>query len=446
MKEKNNKTKKYLILYNYYKQLIISGVLVEGEKMPSVRKCSLNFEMSRTTVETAYEMLAAEGYIISRPQSGFYVCEVDFKRFESLKKFDENTAEKSENIRFNLASSSGDKDSFNFTLWRRYVKSALRQDERLLFYGEPQGEEDLRKAICSYVENERGVVCSFSQIVVAAGTQSLLGILCSITKDIKNVSFVGSEFEQAKAVFEDYGKKISSENILSGGKTSDRESSLIYTCASHTNDTGSVLSSNERRKLLEYADKNGCLIIEDDFDSEFRYDKKQIPSLQGMNGGQNVIYIGTFSKLLLPSIRISFMVLPLSLTEKYYERRSLYNQTASKAEQIALCQYIRDGHLMAQIRKQRKQYAAKSRYICGRALEILPKNISFKECMASYLIEVKIKTGLSAEEICKKALKKGLKMKSLGEKSGTASFLISIAGFDIAYTDELLKIFAELQE
>lgn len=432
-----NKTKKYLTLYNYYKQLIISGVLSGGEKMPSIRKCSLNFEMSRTTVETAYEMLAAEGYIISKPQSGFYVCEVDFKRFERLQKLGEDDLEKlSQEIRFDLVSSSGDKDSFNFTLWRRYVKSALRQDERLLFYGEPQGEADLRKAICSYAENERGVVCSSSQIVVAAGTQSLLGILCSITKDIRNVSFVGSEFEQAKAVFEDYGKLI-----ISGEEIKD---SLIYTSPSHTNNLGSVLSASERRKLLDYAEKNGCLIIEDDFDSEFRYDKKPIPSLQGMNGGQNVVYIGTFSKLLLPSIRISFMVLPPSLLEKYYERKHLYNQTASKAEQIALCQYIRDGHLMAQIRKQRKQYAAKSRYICSRALEILPREVTFKECMASYLIEVKIKTQLTAVEICEKAVEKGLKMKPLGEKNGEACILISIAGFDADFTDELLNLFDEV--
>ena len=440
------KEPKYLKLYNYYKNLILSGILKDGEKMPSVRKCSVNFELSRTTVETAYEMLAAEGYIISKPQSGYYVCKVDKGHIETLKKINTHETDERKTVRFDLSTTAGDKASFNFSLWRRYVKSALRQDERLLSYGEPQGEADLREAICTYAQKERGVVCTPSQIVVAAGTQSLLGILCSITKEKKDVLFVGSKFEQAKAVFEDYGKNINAEIQISD-KASEFESyspSLIYTSPSHINSFGSVLKASKRKELLGFANRTNCLIIEDDYDSEFRYDKKPMPSLQGMNGGHNVIYIGTFSKLLLPSIRISFMVLPMSLIQAYLKRKDLYNQTASKAEQIALCQYIRDGHLAAQIRKQRKLYAAKSIYICKRANEVLKSNIVFKECMASYLIEIQIKTSKTANELCDNALQKGLKLKPIGEKNGLASVLISIAGFNQDDTDELLAIIAEL--
>ena len=117
---------------------------------------------------------------------------------------------------------------------------------------------------------------------------------------------------------------------------------------------------SERTKIVEYARKADCLVVEDDYDSEFRYASQPVLSIQGLDGGSNVIYIGTFSRLLLPSIRISFMVLPQRLSRQYIERANLYNQTASIAEQIALCQYITDGHLLSRIKRQKKIYAAKS--------------------------------------------------------------------------------------
>lgn len=430
---------KYIQLYNYYKNLIISGVMSSGEKMPSIRKCSQSFELSRTTVETAYEMLAAEGYVISKAQSGFYVCSVDFTPLQFSKQT-ESAGHDESLIKYDLVSSSGDKSSFNFSLWRRYVKSALRQDERLLSYGEPQGEYDLREAICAYAGKERGVVSSPSQIVVAAGTQNLIGILSAITKERKNVVFVGSRFEQGKAVFEDYGKTVSAM-IGVPDKISDLKSlvpSIIYTSPSHIDNWGGVLPSGKRIEILNFAKENDCLIIEDDYDSEFRYYSRPVPSLQGMNGGQNVVYIGTFSKLLLPSIRISFMVLPQSLANIYKERGKLYNQTASKAEQIALCQYIRDGHLAAQIRKQKKQYVSKTKFICKRASEILPKEFEFKECQTSYLIRVTVKTEMSEFEFAKRCEKNGIKLKPVGYENEKALLLVSVAGFSLDDCDDML--------
>ncbi len=444
----NNKNDgpKYLQLYNYYKKLILNGMMKEGEKMPSVRKCSSNFNLSRTTIETAYEMLSAEGYIFPIPQSGYYVCKVNFEHFENIKKISDSLKTNKYEIKYDLATTSADLFSFNFSLWRRYIKSALRQDIRLLSYGEPQGEFDLREAICNFAEKERGVICSPSQIVIAAGTQSLIGLLCSLTKAKENVSFIGSKFDRAIAVFEDHGKKI--DSILQAPVNSENfqklKSSLIYTSPSHINSVGGVLSFSERKALLEFANKNDCLVIEDDYDSEFRYGSKPMPSLQGMNGGENVVYIGTFSKLLLPSIRISFMILPLSLTNTYFERKNLYNQTASKLEQIALCQFIRDGHLASQIRKQKKQYQTKSKYICAKAEEILPDTFFFKECIASYLIEVKIKTSKTAKEICEIAFKKGLKIKPIGEDQDFTRVLISIAGFNLNNTEQMLEIFKSI--
>lgn len=442
--EENNA--KYIRLYEYFKNLILTGIMKPKEKMPSIRKCAENFALSRTTVETAYELLAAEGYIISKAQSGFYVCDVDLTFLGSVKKEENVYIKNSSKIKYDLVSSSADKSSFNFSIWRRYVKSALRQDERLISYGEYQGEYDLREAVCSYINKERGVVSTAEQIVIAAGTQNLISILCAITKELKNVAFIGSSFQQGKAVFEDYGKNIVSTsaypcdmNTLSSSKPS-----LIYISPSHINSWGGVMQISSRIEILKYANENQCLIVEDDYDSEFRYYSKPVSSLQGMNAGQNVVYIGTFSKLLLPSIRISFMVLPKRLVERYKERGKLYNQTASKTEQIALCQYIRDGHLSAQLRKQRKLYNNKTKQICKKALQMLDEKCEFQECQASYLIKIKIKTSKSAKEIAQIFLQNEIKIKPITNEGDNAILLMSVTAVDAEKTDELMSTFKKV--
>ena len=139
---------------------------------------------------------------------------------------------------------------------------------------------------------------------------------------------------------------------------------IIYTFPSNSTPWGDVMPIQTRLSLLSFAKAQDCLIIEDDYDSEFRYYSRPVPSLQGLDGGNKVVYMGTFSRLLLPSLRISFMVLPIELMDAYSKCGEDYNQTASKTEQIALCQFIRDGHLEKQIRKVRKLYMDKSNQLC----------------------------------------------------------------------------------
>ena len=431
--------KKYILLYEHFKTLILQGSLRPNDKLPSVRACSQNFLLSRTTVETAYSLLAAEGYVVAKSQSGYYVSTVDFSLLSSPRAHESKAKDKKPDIRYDLVSSSQDKDGFNFALWRRYIKSALRQDERLLSYGEAQGEYDLRQAVCSYINKQRGVICSPEQIVIAAGTQILIGILCAVTKESNRVVFLGPEFAQGKAVFEDYGKSVKK---LDYGKADEIENgSVIYTSPSHIDVWGSVLKMDSRAKLLGVAKEKDCLIIEDDYDSEFRYFQRSVPSLQSLDSDGRVVYIGTFSKLLLPSIRISFMVLPANLTEEYAKRGLYYNQTASKAEQIALCQYLRDGHLSYQIRKQQKQYISKSGLVCEEAKKAFPDSIIFERCEASYLIKVRVKTEEPPERIAQRALKNGIKIKPAGRDGEYSLLLISVTGFDTENCADLLKQF-----
>ena len=367
MLNRNEDSLLYMQLYDYYKELILSGKMKEGAKLPSIRQCASQLQVSRTTAEMAYMLLAADGYIISRPQSGYYVTGLwqEHNRRKERKKESAGRLEKlpPEKIKIDFASTSGGQESFNLDLWRRYVKSALRQSERLITYGDPQGEEDLRRVLSEYLTKNRNVVCSPENIVIGAGFQSLLHILCPLIKERKTIHFLDPHFKQGQAVFEDYGFHVQSapENI--------KKADLIYVTPSHLNRWGDMMPVKDRFLLLQQASETGSMLIEDDYDSEFAYMSHPAQALQGLDGGKNVIYLSTFSRTLLPSIRISFMILPDELLELYEKRKFLYNQTVSKADQIALCQYIRDGHLQSQIRKTRKLYEEKSAHF----LELLKK-------------------------------------------------------------------------
>ena len=258
----NQSVHRYMRVYNYYKQLILSQQLAPGSRLPSIRRCAAELQMSRTTVETAYMVLAAEGYIISRPQSGFYVT--DIGRTRKTAEFQKSAAQKEKKpVLYNFASASVDRETFRFELWRRYIKSALRQDERLLSYGEPQGEYDLREVLCRYLQNNRNVVCTPEHIVIGAGVQSLLHILCPLIEGRKKIAFYNPGFRQGRAVFEDHGFELCDRK--------QEQPDVCYVSPSQATAWGDVLSVGERMKILREASEKNILLIEDDYNSEFCY-------------------------------------------------------------------------------------------------------------------------------------------------------------------------------
>ncbi len=393
--EKNRKL--YMQIYDYYKNLIESGKLPEGSKLPSIRRCAKERGVSKTTVEQGFMCLCDDGYILPKSQSGYYVS----KRGASAKK----TESKNESIKkkstalYDFASAGVDAESFNMDIWRRYVKSALRQTEKLLFYGEPQGEYELRQEIAKYARETRNCVCTEENIVIGAGVQTLLNILCPLVKKKKTVCFDDLSYRQGTAIFKDYGFTL----------TDNREkSNIIYTSPSYSTRWGDTMGVNERFDLVDFARESNKLIIEDDYGSEFRYFNRPTPSLQGLDGGENVVYLGTFSKLLLPSIRISFMILPQQLTAEYHKRKELYNQTVSKADQIALCSYIRDGHLSSQIRKSRKLYIQKSKILTEILTECFQNDIEILKTNSPLYVRCKFKKKTSTEKLVAEAENQGI--------------------------------------
>ena len=177
-------------VYHHYRELIMEGRLPARSRMPSLRKCAEELNLSRTTIESAYLQLAADGYIIARAQSGYYVT--DIASLEPVQPKPRNAA--LPEVRYDFASAGVDRESFRFDLWQRYIKSALRQNDRLLSYGEPQGEEDLRQVLADYVRQHRNVVCSAEDIVIGASVQSLLQLLCPLLRERQTVSFPTPSF------------------------------------------------------------------------------------------------------------------------------------------------------------------------------------------------------------------------------------------------------------
>lgn len=335
--------KKYIKLYSQLKDLILKGELKSGEKIPSVRKCASLYNVSITTVQNAYFDLCADGYIIAHQKSGYYVSDIS----NNINKTE--CEEHERKIHYDLRGGKADEECFDLILWQRYIKSALRQTERLLSYSQPEGEYDLRQAIAQYIREKRNVVTSADRIVIGAGVQPLLHILCSLLSKDSTVSFPDKSFVQGIGIFHDYGFDV---------HTRDKDADIIYVSPSHMTRWGDVMPISRRLELVKYSLNNNSLVIEDDYENEFLYNTKPAPSLYAL-GKSNIIYISSFSAMLLPGIRISFMVLTDDLKRNFDMQKYRFAQTASKTEQIALCNYIRDGHINSQTRKISRLYTAK---------------------------------------------------------------------------------------
>ncbi len=405
---------KYTILYNQIKNMILSGELSAGEKVPSVRNAARIYNVSITTVQNAYFDLCADGYLLSRDKSGYYVTNFNSDTVNEEYEHKENQYD------FDLTGGIADKDSFDFKLWQRYIKSALRQSDRLLSYSQPKGEYDLRCAISQYIKEKRNVITSPDRIIIGAGVQPLMQILCILlNKNGKNtVSFPDKSFVQGINIFSSYGFDV---------HTRDKDADIIYVSPSHMTRWGDVMPIKRRIELIEYSQKHNSIVIEDDYENEFLYNVKPTPSLFALGKG-NIIYMGSFSAMLLPGIRISFMVLTKELTELFNSASEGIAQTASKTEQIALCNYIRDGHIKSQTRKIRRLYTAKTKAFAEKLKAAFPNSsIEIGENTLQIIFCDKFNKDISVFD--------ELKIKVFVDKSENDSIVLVLSPSGISYDD-----------
>ena len=366
--DRNSSKSLYAQLYEYLRDEILTGNIKAGERLPSLRSMADMLNISITTVRIAYDQLLVEGYIVSRPQSGFYAADDAGSESYDIITKGERTPESQSNMN-GLRSAypeSCDPASFDFVKWKKCMASVLNDmPELLLSEGDRQGEPALREEIAEYLFRSRGVVCTQDQVVISAGTQQLINHLARILKmmDIGLVCTEEPGYLPVRNSFRDWGFSINSIPVHDDGieieKLPINIRTAVYVCPQNQFPTGAVMPVGRRHQILEWAAANDSIIIEDDYNSELRYFGMPVPALQGLYKDSRVVYLGSFSSTLFPAVRISYMVLPDDMAELYRKIRNDYDQTCSKTEQLTLALFMQRGYYQSNLRRIRKLYSRK---------------------------------------------------------------------------------------
>ncbi|MEH7176983.1 PLP-dependent aminotransferase family protein [Neobacillus vireti] len=408
----------YVQLANYIKQEILSGRIKPNEKLPSKRNLSRYLNLSLNTIQSAYEQLCAEGYVESKPRKGIFVStfneEIPSNQIFSQKCEPENE-ELKVNIKYDFNSGKVDLEHFPYSIWRKLTIQSLYQDKGELFYnGNPQGELLLREQIAKYLFASRGVRCSANQIIIGAGTQVLIGLLSLLIGKDHIYALENPGLHRTRTTLQDLGVHTIStpldEDGININQLKNSAASVVYVTPSHQFPYGMIMPISRRMELLKWAEGKNGYIIEDDYDGEYRFKGKPIPSLQGLDTKGNVVYLGTFSKSLIPSIRISYMVLPSSLIKKYQESFTVYKQTVSRLHQDTLYRFMNDGHWQSHLNKMRTLYRKKHSTLMVSIQNYFGENAIVVGGNSGLHIVLEVKNSMKEDELISKALNVGVKV------------------------------------
>ncbi|MGX8774894.1 MAG: PLP-dependent aminotransferase family protein [Bacillota bacterium] len=360
----------YLQLYSYIRDAILAGEIKADEKLPSLRSLAKSTALSITTVEQSYNQLLVEGYIYSKPQSGYYVNKVLTGRGQTVPAEtgpgDAEVFTSDEAFDPEVPAMQYDPECFDFNKWKKCMNRVLNDHSpALLFEGSPRGEMALRSEISRYLYMSRGVSCTPDQIIIGAGTQQITNQLATLLRKqgVEHVALEDPGYMPVRNVFRDRGFAITPVAVKSNGLAIEKLPANIraaaYVSPSNHAYTGSVMPVGRRYELLAWAEENNSYIIEDDYDSELRYFGKPIPALKSLAGSDRVIYLGSFSSTLFAALKISYMVLPAAMAEIFSSIAGDYSPTCSKLEQLTLAMFMESGLYQTHIKKLRKLYSQK---------------------------------------------------------------------------------------
>ena len=367
----NKKSEKpfYELIYTYFKSAIFTSKLKSDEKMPSIRLLAKTVNKSINTVKLAYEQLLLEGFIYSRIKSGYYVSEIETQKIQSQEILEHILEEKE--LKYNLSQSSIDQESFPEKKWLACLNN--RFNKNIVQYGNWKGEFELREEITKYLFKSRSVYTKPENIIIASGTQTMILQFAAIVGK-SSIIFEEPGYDGARKIFQQLGWDLMITHLSDSGinisELKKKKADFIYTTPSHQYPTGIVYSIKNRQSLVSWANENDSYIIEDDYDSEFRFVHNPIPAIQSLDPSR-VIYISTFSKSFMPSMRLAFIVLPDKLL-KCFEKLQL-EQTVSRHHQLAFAKFINDGDWERHLRKMRKTYKEKHDYFIRVFKETFPK-------------------------------------------------------------------------
>lgn len=436
----------YEQIYSYIRNEIIDGRINTGEKLPSSRELSLNLQVSRSTVLYAYDQLVAEGYIESRPQKGYYVAEIE-KGFGSDKTVEKNNifdVVKNKPDYLDFTPNGIETAYFPFGEWKKYSKQIFTPEMKELFNsGNPKGDKKIRELLVDFLSKSRGVKANSEQVIIGSGNENLLNILNSIIPDEIKFAVENPVYQKSYAILKSLSKEVYPINLDEYGLDVEElrrvSAEVVYVTPSHQYPLGIVMSIKRRMELLNWAyEKEGRYIIEDDYDSEFRYKGRPIPSLQSIDTEGKVIYIGTFSKSVSPAIRMSYMVLPKKLIETIDSKEVFFSNTVSRIDQKYMEFFIESGAFERHLNRMRTIYKGKHEVILDELKKW--KKISITGENAGAHIIVTINNGMTEKELVEKARKNGVRVYPLSEyylagvKTKDATVII---GFAKLSTDEI---------
>ncbi len=436
----------YEQLYRYFAAAIRAGRLRPGERLPSKRALCAHLGVSRSTVETAYGLLAAEGYIRSRPKSGYFVW--DFVRLEpdGTERRDGAAAfpgprpvpapgpdsggagqgprplKTGARPAFDFSTASVDTSRFPYSSWARLNKEVVYSSPELLQRGERQGDRALRESLAAFLAQYRGVSCRPEQIVVGAGMEYLTGLLLQLFAPETVFALEDPGYGAVGHAMENLGRRTCyiplDENGMQVQALEDSGAQVAYITPSHQFPMGVTMPAGRRSQLLHWAADRDRYIVEDDYDSEFRYGTRPVPAMQGMDTRGRVIYTGTFSRSLAPSIRIAYLVLPPALLDRYRALRGHSLSTVSRYEQAVMARFLDQGLYARYLRRVGNLYRQRRAALLEALAAIRGTEISGSSGGTHFLLTNR---RFSQEELLARAAEAGIRLQGL---SGYCRFCV----------------------
>ena len=388
--DKNSNTPLIRQLYNQIKQLILDGQLAADEKLPSTRKLAMNLGISRSTVLDAYNQLIAEGYLQGNHGSGTVVSGGIDIFFIPLKKPDKKhdlsvTLKKEpETMVIDFQSGVIDSSLFPLRQWKKAYQRSFDQISETAFYYHPcAGVLKLRRTIADYLLRTRGLHCQPDNIVIVSGATQGLALISALFHDqqqsvlIEDPTHPGLRKIIERSKLSLIGIPVDDRGMVTDLITPFLSPAFIYTTPSHQYPLGGILPIQRRQKLIQYAIAHDAYLLEDDYDSEFRFEGQPVSSLYELNPDR-VIYLGTLSKILTPAIRLGYLILPDKLIEPYLELKKYSDVHSEAFTQYALSEFIENGELEKHIWKMKKIYTKKRQHLIAELSRCYPNDFEIK--------------------------------------------------------------------
>ena len=401
-------------LYRCIREDILSGKLPAGAKLPSKRALAENLEVSKITVENAYGQLLAEGYIRSEEKVGYFVENTDHSARKPIREFPETEPEPEKILDLTV---NGPAD-FPFSVWIRLQREVmLDYGEKLLRPLHNQGCAELRRAISRHLADFRGMVIDPENIIIGAGTDFLYNLLIQLLGRERVYAVEEPGYDKIRKIYAAGGVRCIGVPMDDGGVKPDAlaDAGVLHISPSHHFPTGLVMPMSRRQELLSWAEEADGYIIEDDYDSEFRFRARPMTAMQALDRQGRVVYMNTFSKSLAPSIRISYMVLPTELMARYREKLGFYSCTVPSFEQYTLARFLSRGHFEKHINRMRKFYKARRNRVAAALAECpYAEKLTILEQDAGLHFLLKVETALPDGELVARFRDAGIRVRTLG--------------------------------